>query len=619
MTDLLGIALTGVKAYTRALEVVGDNVANASAAGYVRRTSTLSELIPAKTAPTEIDRTAGNGVLLTGIERAVDLLRTDTLRRNEGDVSALDTADRWLTKLQATLTGATALDDPMASFFAAASSLAADPANLAVRGTFLQQADTLAARFNSGSAAIERVGADIGLEAKTEVAKFNTLAQALAAVNGQLRRSTPDTNAAAALSDQRDKLLAEMSTYTTIDVRLDARGQAQVRVPDAGGPILVDSDRAKLLRVQGAPGGGLEMRVGPPGSDEPATLLSGSIAGLSVAAKMVDQTRASLDSLANRFATEMNAQHMSGVDLNGNLGTPLFATLTAVPTPAAANGGSARVTATMADGATPSGMHVTYDGSTGQWTLERDDLGASVTGTMPLTLDGVTIEANGAPRNGDTFHIAIKDGAAGIALRPLSAQEVAAAPRFMAEAAGGNLGDGRAMVTSGVPLVPPATPPFTVATLAAGVQELRDANGTLLASGPVGSILAGDGFSVQVLGTPAEGDSFFVRPTAANSSANGNALALLDLQNQGGTLGTYGDVKDKMLTSVSVPLAEIQSRLEVATAARDTAAEELNRISGVDLNTEAADMLRLQQAYSANARIIQTARDTFQAILDAGR
>jgi flagellar hook-associated protein 1 FlgK len=39
-------------------------------------------------------------------------------------------------------------------------------------------------------------------------------------------------------------------------------------------------------------------------------------------------------------------------------------------------------------------------------------------------------------------------------------------------------------------------------------------------------------------------------------------------------------------------------------------------VSGVDLDTEAVDLLRYQQAYSASSRIIQVARDTFQSILD---
>jgi flagellar hook-associated protein 1 FlgK len=619
MTDLLSIALTGVKAYSRGLEVVGDNVANASTAGYVRRTATYTEIIPGRSGPYEIDPRGGNGVLLTGIGRAADLLRTDTLRRAEGDVAALDTADTWMSNVQATLQGASALDDPMTQFFASASALVNDPANLAVRSAFLQRAQTLADRFNSIGTALDRVQSDIAAQAQTDVAKFNTLAQGLAAVNGQLRRSSPDTGTSAALADERDKLLAAMATYTTIDVHLDERGQAQVRIPDGGGPLVVDADHSRQLRVVDAPGGGYALRVGPPGSDVPATLVSGSIAGLSAAAQSAGQAKTAIDALATRVGTEINATQARGVDLNGSPGAPLFVLARPVATAAGANGGTARINATIADGAVAGAMQLTFDGVAGQWTLARADLGASVTGGLPLTLDGVTVDGSGTPRNGDLFDVRMQAGANGIALRPVSAQEVAAAPQFLAEAGGGNLGDGRVTVTGGPALMPPATPPYTIAALAGGVLEMRDALGMLMATGPAGSPLAGDGFTAQVNGTPAEGDTFAVRPTGAGSSANGNALALLALKNAPGPSGTYGDQQDQMLTNVSVPLSEVQARQTVAVAYRDQAAQALQDSSGVDLNTEAAEMLRLQQAYSANARVIQAARETFDTILNAAR
>jgi flagellar hook-associated protein 1 FlgK len=50
---------------------------------------------------------------------------------------------------------------------------------------------------------------------------------------------------------------------------------------------------------------------------------------------------------------------------------------------------------------------------------------------------------------------------------------------------------------------------------------------------------------------------------------------------------------------------------------RDTSLAALDEVTGVDLDTEAAEMLRYQQAYSASARIIQVARESIQALFDA--
>jgi flagellar hook-associated protein 1 FlgK len=58
-----------------------------------------------------------------------------------------------------------------------------------------------------------------------------------------------------------------------------------------------------------------------------------------------------------------------------------------------------------------------------------------------------------------------------------------------------------------------------------------------------------------------------------------------------------------------------QTQASTASAAKDSAYSDLDDVSGVDLDNEAADLMRFQQAYSASAKIIQTARDTLQSIL----
>ena len=107
--------------------------------------------------------------------------------------------------------------------------------------------------------------------------------------------------------------------------------------------------------------------------------------------------------------------------------------------------------------------------------------------------------------------------------------------------------------------------------------------------------------------------------SGADEGNNGNAAAMLSLRDRTGPGGTFADAHDALVSSVTVALAEARNRADIATRNRNGAAEALQQSSGVDLNTEAAEMLKLQQAYQANARIIQTARETFEAILAAAR
>lgn len=96
------------------------------------------------------------------------------------------------------------------------------------------------------------------------------------------------------------------------------------------------------------------------------------------------------------------------------------------------------------------------------------------------------------------------------------------------------------------------------------------------------------------------------------TTANGNLLTLSALRGDGGVEQAWrGMVADQALRVQSAT-----TQATTAAATKDGAYSALDDTSGVDLDTEAADLLRYQQAYSASAKVIQTARDTLQSILD---
>lgn len=94
--------------------------------------------------------------------------------------------------------------------------------------------------------------------------------------------------------------------------------------------------------------------------------------------------------------------------------------------------------------------------------------------------------------------------------------------------------------------------------------------------------------------------------------ANGNALALKDYRNANGPEAKWASLVSTHAQSVAAAKSE-----QSATAAqRDGALQALDEVTGVDLDVEAAQLLRFQQAYSGSARIIQVARETLQDILN---
>ena len=106
-------------------------------------------------------------------------------------------------------------------------------------------------------------------------------------------------------------------------------------------------------------------------------------------------------------------------------------------------------------------------------------------------------------------------------------------------------------------------------------------------------------------------DPSAIAAATAGGAANGNLIALSALRGPTGVeAGWQSMVSDQALMVSSAKIEE-----SAATTRKNSAYTALDQVSGIDLDTEAADLLRYQQAYSASAKIIQAARDTLQSIL----
>ena len=142
-----------------------------------------------------------------------------------------------------------------------------------------------------------------------------------------------------------------------------------------------------------------------------------------------------------------------------------------------------------------------------------------------------------------------------------------------------------------------------VNTWSAGGKDANGNPGANLLSAPTGAV------SMQALFS----DPDLVPAADSGGAPNGNLLALDALRGS-------SDVEDRWSALVSANAQMLSSAKAESAAAsqwRDTSLAALDEVTGVDLDTEAAEMLRYQQAYSASARIIQVARESIQALFDA--
>jgi flagellar hook-associated protein 1 FlgK len=620
MSDLFGIGASGIAAYQTALAVVGDNVANADTPGYVRRTVVMKAApVGGAGAPVLREVGGGNGVTIAEIGRAADALKAGAARDADSDLSRITTRADWLTRLQTELgTGDASLGKRIGGFFDAAHDLSASPASVAARTIFLDRADQTAATFRSTASALASTATDIAAATTDQVAQVNQLTSSLAAINAAVTRSGGNGEAGAALLDQRDTALARLATLVRIGVTDTGRGTVEVRLGDGpGAPSLVSGATATTIGVNARGDAVLHP------THEPVTVrlpASGSLSGLIEAGRRVAAAATAVDALATRFTATANTQHQAGVDLAGNDGTALFATTTLAVVPGHANGGAAAVDVAVGDAATlaPTGYVLGFDGSA--WSLARGDGTGVVTGTGPLTLDGVTITPSGSANAGDNFVLASTGGGAGIALRPLDPSQVAVASRWLADADGANTGSGTLAVTvdpsAGALSVLPA---YRITITGATAADIVDpATGTVIGSATIdGSRVAGAGFAFTLDGHPAIGDSFRIVRNTDGVGDNGNINALVAQRGVGGAGDTIEASLDATVSGVASSLSETKALAASATAVRDDAHRANDAVGGVDLDAQAAELTRLQAAYKANAQVIATARALFDTLLQA--
>lgn len=624
MTDLISIAASGLGGYRAALETVSENVANANSEGFARRDIELRARAPFTGSPTARPELVGLGVGLAGVRRAHDAFLSSDARTAHSDHARHMAASTWLSEIETALgSGDAAAGPAITAFYHAAGDVASDPGSEVKRNLFLRSADNAASRFRDTASGLANIDEALQREAAREVAAVNDLASALATVNDHLRRTAEGTGASAGLMDERDRLLDEISAYAHLEVREGARGVVDVRLGDGNGPRLVSGGTsARLISARG--NAGLTVQLAKGLADLGGFLTGGSIAGLLGAGRQVDRSRSVLDQLSTDFANTVNAAHALGVTLSGAPGEALFTTETVRVAGSPANTGTAAIAVTVADGGAiaAGGYGLFRDGTTGTWVLSRRDGTASVAApAAPLALDGLSVEISGAGAGGDHFEIDRATGAAGIALRIEDPNEVAAANPFVAGPSIANAGSGAIAVTPDASAALPAAARYAIVFTTPTGFEIRDGAGVVLAAvqpfAPGASIM-GNGFSFTLTGAPVQGDRFDIAP-GVNAAGDGSAMARLVATRFAPIgLSTFEERWDREAGRIATRLSETNTGLAAAEAADTNALAAREARSGVDLDTQAADLIRFQQAYQASAKVVSTARDIFDSLLGIG-
>ncbi|MCP1583863.1 flagellar hook-associated protein FlgK [Pseudoxanthomonas mexicana] len=625
MSNLLATGSSALIAFQRALSTVGHNVANINTPGYSRQRVEFE----ARDATYFGYGYQGNGVQIVDVRRMADSLATSRLLDSGGELARLQQLSTLSSRLDQLFSEkATGISAPWSSFFDSVNALSSNAAGSADRESVLAQANALVTRFRQIDQHLDGLDIEVnaGLTAATD--EVNRLAKEIAQLNGQIGGSSSPSGD---LLDRRDQLISELVAFTGGNAATQDGGL--VNVFSAGGQPLVVGATASTLVTVPDPYRPERLQVALETNGQRVTLdkraLGGQIGGLvEFRTTVLDPAMAELGRIATSLAQTFNEGHRAGMDQYGQMGADFFT----LPAPRlssnANNAGNASLTTSVGSvaGLNAQNVLLRFDGAA--WVATHPDTGASIpmtgTGTAadPLVVNGIEVVlASGTPAANDRFLLQPTAGAAGnLGVAITDPGRIAAATPVKATTDLANTGSGK---LSGLKVTDAAN----AALLASADIEFIDATQyTINGTGPFaytpGQTIAYNGWSVVLDGAPAAGDTFSVGPTGANSSDNGNAKLLSNLDDarvlNGGTLTLNGAIGG-LTTQVGSAARQADYSAQAQQVIHDQAQAARDAVSGVNLDEEAADLMRLQQAYQAASQIIATADTLFQSLLAATR
>jgi flagellar hook-associated protein 1 FlgK len=623
----LGIGISALQAYQRALQVTGHNIANVGTEGYSRQQLQLGTQQPMNTGFGSL----GTGVATMGVRRVVDEFVEMRLGMNASAEGYERTYAEFARQLDSLLGDpAVGLSPALSRFFGAIEDVSTDPTSTAARQQLITEAQALADRFAQLEGRIDDQRSIANGRISNTVGEINQLAGSIARLNREIveARGGNGGNNPNDLLDQRDTLIRELSERISVKTLAQSDGSVNVYV-GRGQSLVVGFEQTQLFaQALGSDPERLDIGFRNGSAMVVATeFLSGGQLGalLELRNTLFDPASNALGRIAISLADRFNEIHTAGMDLRGLAGEAFFS----LPPPSVlanrSNTATGRPELTINDigGLRSSDYQLRFDGD--NWILNRLSDNQRLATLAPgdsLEFDGLVLDTSsvGTAQRGDTFLLRPLRVAADLEVRITDPRAIAAALPVRAEAVAGNLGTASLR---------------DLAITDAGNGALRSpvdiqfsggefvVNGIGIAPDPSGdTLIEANGWRVLIRGTPAEGDSFVVRDNTGGIGDNRGALALAQLSNRrelSGGSATLAESYAELVADIGVKTrratinADVQSRLLAESKAQRES------ISGVNLDEEAANLLRFQQAYQASAQLIAVTGSLFDTLLNAVR
>lgn len=248
----LQIGQTGLYAYQAALDTTAHNISNSETEGYTRQV--MNQKAGKALRMHSSYGMAGTGVNVTGVTQLRDEYYDVKYRKNNTILGEYATKAHYMTEIEGyfnevSLEGFTTTFN---SLYNSLQELANNPASLTVRSQVLNYGKSLTEYFNSLSENMRRIQDECNFEIRNMVEKINSTAQQIAAITKQINTLEVNGGAANDLRDQRALLVDELSQIANVTVTEKVIGDGvgiTSYVIKMDGQTLVDGGLYNTLQV----------------------------------------------------------------------------------------------------------------------------------------------------------------------------------------------------------------------------------------------------------------------------------------------------------------------------------------------------------------------------------
>lgn len=621
--DLLNMGSQGLLTAQRQLNTTSHNINNVNTEGYSRQSVVQQTNDPIWSGGSQ----HGTGVHAAEVRRGYDQFATNELNITTTNLSYATEREGQLGRLDNMLANSSKkIPEDMNQWYDAVKAMADSPNDLGSRKVVIEKAKLVASGLNDSYGTLAKQKNETNEVLSGALNRVNDIGRELVEVHKALIK-TPASGADNDLMDRHQNLINELSQYTKVTVAPKNNETFNVMI-GSGHTLVSGTESSELRMINGKPdpqqtqlaiveGKALK----PIRNDD----IGGKLAALfQYRDETLSQAMDEMGRIAIGFSDSVNELQSQGLDLNGDVGGNLFHD---VNDPASAAARARIPTGSTADlkvyiediNQLKVGEYgLTFDGS--QHTLTSPD--GSRQSVVPsgnpaaFSVDGLRIQMDSPIGVGERIAIRpTRDGAGNIKAL-LDDPAKIAAQNFLSSATKVNGNADLAINAAGGPnefqvAVSPDASQFAVLDMKGNILQAPQVYP------PSGEVNVGG--TRFTLSSGAMGGDVFAVNLNASDGDNGNLIKMQDLQDQkimNDGRSSVIDVYEGLNTEMGVQKASASRLKEVGLVEKDAAQSRVAEIAGVNMDEEAANMMKFQQAYMASSRIMSVATETFDTLLN---